>query len=357
MGTTVNINIDNRTVVRVMVVGVIFFLSLHFLNALRPVLTMLVVSAFLAVALNPPVSYLTSKLPRGSRVLATAIAYIIVVLIISSFLYILIPPLIDQTSSFVDSAPEYVDQLKNGDNFAADFVNRYELDVELTNYFTDLGNRLGDISGPLFANLGRVGVAIVSVLTVLVLTFLMLIEGPDWVDKFWDTVPKDQREHRKALAHKMYNVITAYVNGQLLIALLASFFSLIVMLILGIPFALPLAGLVGLFGLVPLVGATLGSMIVIVIALFQSLGAAIAMLVFFLVYQQIENNVLQPAIQSKRLDVSPLLVLVAVVIGFTVAGFIGGFIAIPTAACARILILDVHEHRKISAAKAKKKTA
>ncbi len=344
----VTINIDNRTVVRLMIVIVAFFLGLEFLSAVRPALTLIFISAFLAVAVNPPVTYLTSRIAGGSRMAATAIAYLVVMSFIGLFLYVLVPPLISQSRTFVDKVPEYVDTIQEEDNFVSDIVNRYDLGSEIDEIGGNLQDRLGDVSGPVFSSIGRVLTAIVSIVTVLVLTFLMLTEGPGWIDRFWQLHPAHNRKHRQQLAKRMYHVITGYVNGQLVIATLSAMSSLVAMLILGIPFALPLAGLVGLFSLIPLVGATLGAGVVVLVGLFQSLTTAIILAVFFLVYQQIENNVIQPIIQSKALDVSPLLVLVAVILGISVGGLLGGFIAIPVAACVRILMLDAYERRQNS---------
>ena len=216
---------------------------------------------------------------------------------------------------------------------------------EFTDGLTD-GTALGDASSRVFDGLGKVGVGIISTLTVLVLTFFMLIEGPMWLEKIWQAQPESKRQHRRDMGRKVYQVVTGYVNGQLLIALLASMSSLVVILFLGLPLPLPLAALVGLFGLIPLVGATLGSVAVILVALFQSVYAAAAMLIFFLVYQQIENTFIQPYIQSRTLEVSPLLIFVAVLFGITVGGLLGAFIAIPVAAIARIMFIDFIDQRQ-----------
>lgn len=342
----VRIDVDNRTILRIIAVVVAFLILMNVISALIPALTLIMLSAFLAVALNPPVSYLTHKIAKGKRTLATAIAYLLVVAVIGLFLYILIPPLVSQTGKLIDETPELIEQLKNSDNALAQFVVRYDLDEEITHIGETIKASIGDSNGPVFSSIEKIGTAIISLLTVLVLTFLMLIEGPEWVKRFWETVPEKTRAHKKGLATKMYNVVTGYVNGQLLIALMAGIASLIMMLILGMPYALPLAGVVAMFGLVPLVGATIGSATVIIIALFQSATTAIIMLVFFFIYQQIENNVFQPMIQSRRLDVSPLLVLISVIVGFSIGGFVGGVVAIPVAACAKIYLMDIYEHRK-----------
>jgi len=339
---TVNINVDTRTIARILVVVVVVGLGLSFIKATQSVFTLLIISAFLAMALNPPVTYLSSKITGGSRGLATGIAYSAVIFGIGLFLWTVIPPLVDQSREFFNELPSYIDDFAAGDGTIAQFVRDNHLDQEAKGYVDSIANSstLGDNSSKVFSGIGKVGASIVSVLTVLVLTFFMLIEGPSWLDKIWEAQPQGKREHRKELGKKMYNVVTGYVNGQLLVALIAAIVSLIAMLAVGVPLPLPLAGLVGFFGLIPLVGATLGATAVILVALFQSVSTAIIMLIFFVIYQQIENNAIQPIIQSRTLEVSPLLIFVAVLFGISIAGLLGAFIAIPAAAVVRILFID-----------------
>lgn len=339
-------NIDNRTVIRIMSVAVVFVLGLAFIKVTAPALTLIFVAFFLALALNPPVTFLASRITKGSRAGATAIAYLFVLLILAGFLWALIPPVVKQASDLVDKLPGYIDDFSSGNSSLAEFVHKYNLDEDVQRFGDEFKSRIGGASGSIFDGINRVGTAIVSVLTVLVLTFFMLVEGPGWVEKFWAIQKQEGIEERKKIAGKMYNVVTGYVNGQILIATIAGLMSLVMMLIVGIPYPLALAGLVSLCGLIPLVGATLGAVIVVAVALFQSLYAAVAMAIFFLIYQQVENNAIQPFIQSRTLEVSPLLVLTAVLLGINVGGLLGGFVAIPFAACARILINHKLEQRR-----------
>ena len=342
---TVKITIDTDTILRIIAIIIGFAIALLFLSTVRQALSLIFIAAFLALALHNPVTAISSRITRGRRGAATAIAYFLVVGLIGLFLSTIVPPFVEQTGEFLDNLPEYVDDFASDEGFIADTVRKYELDNEIREFGENLRNQLGDTTGPIFSGITQIGTAIVSLLTVLVLAFFMLVEGPEWLRRFWLLQPEDKREHRIELARRMHHVITSYVNGQMFIALLAASASLVMMLIVGIPFALPLAGLVGLFGLIPLVGATLGSVVVILVAASQSVYAAVAMLIFFLVYQQIENNVIQPYIQSRTLEVSPLLVLIAVIFGISIGGILGGFVAIPAAACIRILLIDYLENR------------
>ncbi len=343
---TNKVSIDNNTVIRVLAVALGFFLLLKFVAAITQALTLIAIAVFLALALNSPVSSIASKITKGRRGIATGIAYLIVVGLIAAFIWTIVPPLATQTGEFLDNLPEYIEELSSGDGRVAELIQKYNLDSELNEFGTSLRDRLGSNSDTIFSGINKVGSAIVSLLTVLVLAFLMLVEGPYWLDRFWSLVPAKNRPRYQTIAHKMYNVVTSYINGQLFIALLSSAASLTMMLLMGLPFALSLAGLVGMFGLIPLVGATLAASVVVVVALFKSLYAAIVMAIFFLIYQQIENNVIQPYVQSKNLDVSPLLVFVSVIVGISTGGIMGGFVAIPIAASLKILINEYFSPNK-----------
>lgn len=336
------IDIDTRTVVRVMAVAVAFWLGLAAVIKLRGVIAILLISFFLSLALNPPVSYLSRRLPGGGRAIATGLAYVIVLGVLGLFVANTIPPLVRETRNLVQTIPQRIEEIRSSNNngVVADFIERYQLEDEANELASNITTRLGDVGGPLLSGVGRITSSLVGFITVLVLTFLMLIEGPQWAKLFWSYVPKSRRAHHQALALRMYNVVTGYVNGQLLIASIAGLTSLVAMVAVGIPNAIALAGVITLTGLLPLIGATLGAVIIVLVALFQSLGQALFMLVFFVVYQQIENNAIQPYVQSRALEISPLLVLVAVIVGVTLGGLLGGFLAIPTAACIRILLLD-----------------
>lgn len=343
----VKVDIETRTIIRVIAVVLIAWLGAAALYHLRGVLAILILSFFLSLALNPPVNYLAKRVPGGSRALATGLSYVIVLSGLGLFFANTVPPLIRETQNLIQTVPQRIEQLRdsNQGGVIADAINQYDLTDEAEDLAKNLTGKLGDAGGPLLTGLGKVSSSIVAFVTVLVLTFLMLVEGPQWMKLFWSYVPKSRRAHHQALALRMHNTVTSYVNGQLLIASIAGLTSLVAMVIVGIPNPIALAGVISLTALLPLIGATLGAIIIVIVALFQSVGQAILMLVFFVVYQQIENNAIQPYVQSRALEISPLLVLVAVIVGVTLGGLLGGFLAIPAAACARILLMDYIEQR------------
>jgi len=349
---TVNVNIDNKTVFRAMAVIVGFILTLVAIYATRQSLVLIGVAFFLALALNPPVQLIASKIPGHSRGAATASAYFLVLSAVSLLIYLSVPPLISQTNSFIDNFPEYAQELKTGDNFAANIVQEFDLQQRVDDLQTSLSSeQITAASGPIVSFLQRISSSLVSVLTVLVLTFFMLVEGPKWKEKFWDLQPKANRKRRQKLASQMYKVVTGYVNGQMFVASIAGVSTLIMLGLMNlvgfsIPFVLPLSAIVAVLGLIPLIGATIGASIVVMVSLFSSTTAAIIMAVFFVIYQQVENNAIQPIVQSKSVNMSPLLIFLTAIIGVNVAGLLGAIVAIPIAASAKVVVSDYLNHRK-----------
>lgn len=345
---TVNVTFDTKTVFRFIGVVVVAVLGLMLLYEIRQALVIIAMSVFLALALNPPVSFIASRLPHGGRGVATAISYSVVLTLIGVILYATVPPLVSQSNELIDQLPQYIEDVTNGknDDILSNAVNRFGLEEQLTELQDNLSaENIASAGGPIVDVVGRLSGSVISGLAVLVLTFFMLVEGPELLDRLWHIHPRKDRKRRQRLAQKMYRIVTGYVSGQLLIASIAATSALVMMYSLrlfdiSIPFAVPLAAIVGIMGLIPLIGATLSAVIVTAVALFESLGAAIIMAIFFIVYQQIENNVLQPIVQSKTVEISPLSVFVAALIGINLGGLLGALFAIPVAASIRVWVND-----------------
>jgi predicted PurR-regulated permease PerM len=182
------------------------------------------------------------------------------------------------------------------------------------------------------------------------MTFMMLNEGPAWVERILVVQPEAKRNHYKKLLQKMYGMVTGYVNGQFIMASIAGLFCLVVLVIassvIGVSVnAVALAGMLAIFGLIPMIGNPLGAFVVILGCLLSSFNLAIVMAIYFLIYAQIENVTLQPYIQSKQNELTPLTVFVSALLGVSYAGIIGALFAIPVAGSVRILIIDWMERK------------
>lgn len=339
----VTVNLSTEAVIRTIVLVVVALVALTFIRKIGHEIELFVISAFLALALNPAVSGLSRRLHIKQRVWATGLAYIVVVILLSGFLALVVPPLVRQTNSFVRTVPNTVKSVQDKNTTLGRLVDRYHLESQVDKLSSDLSSHIGDAPSIVVSTAGKAVSIFVAILTVLVLTFMMLVEGPMWFDRFYAVLPSDKRKTYRELGHKMYGVITSYVNGQVLIAAIAAIFAFIALTVAS-HFthadinAVALSGIVFLFGLIPLIGNTIAAVIVILICAFSSLPLALIMLIYFPIYQQTENATLQPHIQAKNNQLTPLLVFMAALIGAGFGGLIGAFVAIPAAGCLRILV-------------------
>jgi predicted PurR-regulated permease PerM len=320
---------------------------------MRHPLTLIFVSFFLAMAINPIVARLSRMLKSKSRVRATALAYGAVMTVLIAFIVLIVPPLINQTTEFIREVPKTLSEVKTSDSSLGRFIRRYNLEEQVQNFASDWTRNLGDVQGPVLTTANRIFANVLSIVTVLVLTFMMLIEGPKWMSEIWKHVPAHRRAHDQEIARKMYKVVTSYVNGQVLVASIGAVFAMVALIIastiIGVSVnAVALAGIIFLFALIPSIGTILGALFVALFCLFASPLLAVVMIVYFIVYQQIENATIQPMIQSKGNDLTPMLVFIAAILGIGLGGVLGGFVAIPLAGCVKILFDDWIEDRDFS---------
>lgn len=352
----VKIEIDIRSFVRMLLVACAFVIGIFVIWKLTPVLLIVAVSFFLAIALNKPVSMLSHKMPRQSRIGATAVSYVVFIAIVGVFLSLAVPPVVKQTTTFINSMPEYIAAITEKKGIVSEIIDKYQLQDEVDSFVVGIQNQAGSLAQGVGTNVVT-GVSSVvngffTVFTVLVMTFLMLIEGPRWKDQLWDSYTnKKLLERHQALVGRMYRVVTGYVNGQVLVATIAGLCAALTLFILTLIFTvpstavLPLAATVMVAGLIPMIGATIGAIIVVTVLLFSDFGAALTFLIYFLIYQQIENNVIQPTVQAKTVELSALMVFIAALCGIMLFGLVGGILAIPVAGCIRVLTLDYVYHR------------
>ncbi len=342
----VEITVSNRTVLRVIGMVVVAVLLLGAVRKASHALVLIGTALFLALALNAPVHWIAEHWPgkrRGSRKLGTAVSFFVVVLFLAAFMASIVPPLVRQTSNFISAAPVLVDDLRSEDSALGRFVRKYNLEDQTNKISKQLSDNFSNIGGGALSSLTKVSSGIIGVLIVLVMTFMMLIEGPSWLNFANKFIAVKDRPRAKRLTDNMYRVIKGYVNGQVFLAALAAVMIVVPLLILGVSYPIALMVIVFICGLIPMVGHTIGAVIVSTVALFQSPLIALIILAYYILYQQIENYVIQPRVQSNSTDLPPLMVFISVLVGVSFGGLLGGLVAIPIAGCARILILDYLE--------------
>jgi len=348
--SSVKVNITDRTILRIILWAVAAVLAYHFVGKIAHALTLVFASFFLAMALNPVVGWMTRRLKIASRARATAAAYLVVLAILVGFFALVTPPLVRQTRDFIQNVPQIVETFQKQDNGLAKTVKRYNLDQKLVQSAKDFASNYSNFGASIFDTGKRAVDILASVAVVIVMTFMMLVEGPYWLDLFFGILPPNRRQHYRRIAHEMYRGVSGFVNGQVILAVIAGFFAFTVLEILSNIMnvsvnAVALAGIVAVFGLIPLLGNLLGSSIVILVCLSNSGSLALAMLIYFIIYFFLESHTLQPVIQSRLNDLTPLLVFVAAIIGVGFAGLLGAIVAIPTATAIKILVEDYFQER------------
>lgn len=342
--------VSTKTVIRVLAVVLLWLLFLAALRKATHALVLIFTAFFLTLALNAPVHWIAEHLPgkrKGSRKIGTAISFFIVIAFLAGFIASLVPPLVKQTNSFIQAAPTIVEDVRDENSSLGNFVRKYKLENQVEDFSSQLSDRLKNVGSGAVSGVSKVSTSIFSILTILVLTFMMLIEGPRWLTLFRGTLPKNKRAHADALMEDMYRVVKGFVNGQVLLAAIASIMILVPLLILGVSYPIALMVIVFICGLIPMVGHTIGAVIVSLVALFTSPIAALIILLYYFLYQQIENYVVQPRVQSNSTNMSPLLVFGSVIVGVSFGGILGGLVAIPVAGSLRILIIDYLHRRNL----------
>ena len=350
----ITVNITNRTIVRAIFWVIVTILAFKFFGRASHALTLIFISFFLALGINPVVSWMSRHLKLKSRVKATAAAYLTVVLVLAAFFTLVIPPLIHQTRDFIKDVPSLVQNFQSQDSGLSRVAKKFHVDKELTKAAKDFTSNYGNFGGTILGASKRIITVVVSLLAVLVLTFMMLVEGPRWLELLWGILPDDDREHRKLLAYKMYKTVSGFINGQVVLAGVAATFAGIALLIasnvLGVSInVIALAGIVAMIGLIPLFGNPISSSIVILVCLLNSVTLGIVMIVYFIIYYQIESLTFLPYVQSRINELTPLMVFVAALLGISIGGFLGAIIAIPAASTIKILAEDYfkrHRHHK-----------
>jgi predicted PurR-regulated permease PerM len=318
---------------------------LYLLYLVRSILGMVFISVFLAVALGPAVDLYQHRV-RMPRSLAIVLVYLTILGAIVGLGLLVVPPIVNGVNHFVNKVPTYVQDLRKNPTVRK-YDNKYHITKKLDTEAKKLPNRLGDAASALTSVTVGVFSAIFQLVTVLVLTFFFLLDGKRMVDWGLRQLPAERSERLRGVVQDVYQATSGYVVGNLIISVIAGTGTYIVLMILSVPFAVPLSVVMAFLDLIPLVGATIGGVgIGIVAAISDFPTALIVWAIYFIVYQQIENNILQPVIYRRTVALHPLVVLIAVLIGGSQLGVLGALIAIPVAAGLQILVKDWWRARK-----------
>ena len=308
------------------------------------IIAYLVVALFFATVLTPPVDLLVAR-ARMRRGLATLVVFLVGLGLLAGMLYAFILPIVDQSQQFADDLPGYVDDAQKGEGTVGELVKRYKIDNYVQDHQQELQDWVSNLGTPALDVVKRIFTTLFAAITVLVLTFLMLLESNKLTAGALAVVPPPYRDRVKNVAGDAARAVSGYVFGNVVISVIAGTATWIMLVILRVPYAGVLGLWVGFADLIPLVGATLGAVPTSLIAFLHSVPAGIATVVFFIVYQQFENHVLQVTIMSRTVRVNPLGVLVSVLIGVELFGLLGALLAIPGAGVTQVVVRDLWDNR------------
>ncbi len=359
------IQVDTKTFVRFWLVVAAMFIILFFINQALTGLLLVGAALFLALAIWPLVKKVDKTINRKKSRLGLSAGIVVggVVLVFLLAVMVVGPVLVSETSKFVSTAPEQIQKTISGWDGINTFGSIFGIDDARAQIIAQLKQMSSDFlsSFPqtLFASIGTVGSVLAGLIIVVVLTILFLTQGPALMESFWNRMGSKNSKvaaTAKQIAGKLANVITRYVTGQVLVAILDGIVTTVAVFVLSIIFrfnsglALPMGMVAMIFYLIPMVGPIITAGVVSLILFFSDPFAGLSFLVFYIVYEQIENNIISPKVQGNSMSLPPLVILISIVIGMYMFGLVGAIISIPIAGCIKVLF---DEYPNIKALKGK----
>ncbi|HLG08178.1 MAG TPA: AI-2E family transporter [Gaiellaceae bacterium] len=340
------VTVRPKTILVVLGITVLVGLILVFGYLAWHVLTWILIAVLLAAALNPAVEAFERRGMR--RGWAATLVFSLALLVVTALGFLVIPPLVAQVSDFVDAVPDFIDDLTAGRGPLGFLQDEYQIVDRIREAIEEQGAAgvLG-LSEPVLEIVRSVVTAVVGVITIIFLTYFMLLEGPRTITGLLGLLPEGARVRYERVGRDIYRTISGYVTGNLLISLVAGTTSAIVLFAVGSEYAVALGLLVAILDLIPLAGATLAAIFVSTIIFIETDWIRWLIVIgFFVAYQQLENHVLQPLVYGRTVQLSPLAVLCAVLIGAQLAGILGALVAIPVAGSLIAIVREILLYRR-----------
>src|SRR5581483_10480708 len=313
------------------VVGLLYFGYLA-----RQVVGLLVVAVFFAIAITPAVNWIERRrVPRWAAIL---LVYLAIAASIFGIGLLLVPPLVSGVESLSQDLPGYVQDLRNNETFK-EYDNRYHITDKLEQQAEELPSKLGQAAGTLQDVTVGVFSRFVELFALLVISFFLVRDGERMLGWGYRQLSPERAERARTVARDISDAIAGYVFGNFAISVLAGLVTYITLLILDVPFRVPLAIMFGFFDLIPLVGATIGGILVGIVVAFVNFPTGLIVWAAVLIgYQQLENHLIQPVVYGRAVQLHPLIVIVAILIGGSLLGVLGALLAIPAAAAVQAVV-------------------
>jgi predicted PurR-regulated permease PerM len=317
-----------------------------FIMRVEQVLVWMVIALFFTVALYPLVNWVQRHMTWCRRSLATLVVFLVVFLVLGGLLTAFAVPLASQGTDLAGQLPGIISDARAGRGPVGDLLERtnalqlvQDNEARIREFATGLGT-------PALNLLRGLGTGVVAAVTIFVLAYLAVLEGPKVVDGTLALFPPQRAERIRRVTRDCAKTVTGYISGNLLISAICGVLTYTVLKISGVQFAALIALFVAIADLIPLVGATLGAVVASIAAFLHSVPAGIAVVIFFVIYQQLENHLLQPVIFARTVKLNPLAVLIAILLATELAGILGALLAIPVAGIIQVVLRDVWDHRR-----------
>jgi predicted PurR-regulated permease PerM len=334
-----------RTILATIGLTLATVVAVVFVMHVQRVLVWMLIAAVFTVALYPAVDWLQHHVRWCRRSLATLVVFLVVVLAFGGILTLFAVPLAEQGTQLATRLPDMIADARAGRGpvgVLLERTNALEFARDNEERIREFATGLGT---PALGLLRSAVTGIVATISIFVLAYLAVLQGPKVIEGTLSLFPPRRAERIRRVSGDCTKTITGYISGNLLISVICGVLTYIVLKIFGVPFAELIAVFVAIADLIPLIGATLGAVVAGVAALIHSVPAAITVVIFFIVYQQLENHLLQPVIFSRTVKLNPLTVLVALLLATELAGILGALLAIPAAGVIQVILRDVWHHR------------
>jgi predicted PurR-regulated permease PerM len=323
--------------------ALVAFWLLTNIAAIGSTLMLILVSLFLAAGLNPAVSFFERRGLRRSYAVVVVIICVLIAVVL--FLVAIVPVITDQVRSITNQAPDWLDRLQHNKQIQ-DLDDEYDIIDKIRAYVTD-----GDFVSTLFGGALGIGLAVIGALfnafIVLVLTLYFLSSLETTKNALYRLAPASRRDRVSRLGNRIIESVGGYVSGAFIVALCAGLSSLVFLFAIGLgKYAVALAFVVALLDVIPMIGATIGAVVVTAIAFAEDPKLGIACIIFYVVYQQTENYLIYPRVMSKSVDVPGAVTVIAALVGAALLGVVGALLAIPTAAAVLMLTREVFVRRQ-----------
>lgn len=327
------------------VLGVVLLvlLALLLIYATRRILVWILIAAFFAVALHPLVTWVEGRARWLPRWLATLLVFIVVVAVLVGLSTLFVVPLVHEGTRLAADFPKIVDDVRHGRGPVGGLLERLRLRGYLAEHADQFRGYASNLTRPTLGLVRGAATTAAGVIAVFVLSFLMVLQTPRLTAAFLGLFDDRRAERISRVGRDCARTVTGYITGNLLISVICGGLTYLVLLVLGVPFAGLIALFVGIVDLIPLAGATLGAVAATIPALAHSITAGVVVVVFFIVYQQVENHLLQPVIYARTVRLNPLTALIAILLAAQLAGILGALLAIPAAGMVQVIAREVRK--------------